>query len=334
MKRLSSLFVLTLLTSPGLAQTPRIESSPVAFPTPTFGESSDSAPMLDASCMAEDQGGALRSNRNFPNFIGFMSNPLQSIDPRSLTQLWPVFLSSWVSATPALPSADFQVYGAGLNLALTDRFSVGLNQGGYGVAQFSKTTPALLPSHGFTFGGYRQGFLNLGGFAQYTVIEDVENQFLATAGVRLEVPSGSTEIFQGNGPAYLAPYATVGKEFGCFHVLATTGFQFPTRSGDNETHLFYFNAHLDRQCFGWIYPLVEVNCIYHTSSVTVDLPTRHGYIDLNNFDSSGNIVTLSAGVNFVLIRDRLEFVGCYTTSLATQNNFNVNGLLAKMILRY
>ena len=162
----------------------------------------------------------------------------------------------------------------------------------------------------------------------------MENQFLATAGMRLSVPSGSTEVFQGNGPAYLSPYLTVGKELGCFHLLATTGFQFPARSGDNESHLSYFNAHLDRQCFGWIYPLVEVNCIYHTSSVGVTLPTRDGFIDLDNFESSGNVVTLSAGVNFVLIRDRLEFGGVYTTSLATQHNFNSNGLLVKMVLRY
>ena len=87
------------------------------------------------------------------------------------------------------------------------------------------------------------------------------------------------------GPAVLAPYLTAGKEFGNFHVLATGGYQFPARSGDKGTELFYLNAHLDRQCFGWVYPLVEVNWINHTSSVDVALPTRRGVIDFGSFET-------------------------------------------------
>src|SRR5262249_6012231 len=159
--------------------------------------------------------------------------PLQSIDPRSLTQLWPAFGNSWLSASPRLPTADFQLYGVGLNLALTDRLSVGLNQGGYGVLNVDADRERLLrlqrlPIRNQHRGGQREGWLNLGGFVQYTFLEDVPNQFLATAGVRWEAPSGAAEVFQGRGPAHLAPYLTVGKEFGCFHVLATTGYQFPT----------------------------------------------------------------------------------------------------------
>src|SRR5262249_30979460 len=157
--------------------------------------------------------------------IGFLSNPLQNIDPRSLTQIWPMFGSSWVTTSPRLPAADFQLYGAGLNLALTDRLSIGLNQGGYAVAHIDRRFG----------GGTREGWLNLGGFAQYTLIQDVPDQFLFTTGLRCEVPSGSRELFQGRGPAHLAPYVTVGKEFGCFHVLATAGYQFPTGPSKDNT---------------------------------------------------------------------------------------------------
>src|SRR5262245_28706790 len=69
--------------------------------------------------------------RGFSNFIGFMSNPQMSIDPRSLTQIWPIFLGSWTDEFGPLPSTNFQVYAPGINLALTERISVGLNQGGY-----------------------------------------------------------------------------------------------------------------------------------------------------------------------------------------------------------
>src|SRR5437588_300371 len=69
-----------------------------------------------------------------------------------------------------------------------------------------------------SFAGQREGWLNLGGFAQYTVIADEPGQFLLTAGMRWEAPSGSKAIFQGIGPVHLAPYVTAGKEFGDFHV--------------------------------------------------------------------------------------------------------------------
>src|SRR5262249_17251887 len=119
--------------------------------------------------------------------------------------------------------------------------------------------------------GNREGWLNLGGFGQYTLIQDVQEQFLLTAGLRWEPPAGGYDVFQGRGPVYLAPYLTVGKEFGAFHVLATAGYEFPTASWSTLSNQFYLNTHLDRQCFGWIYPLVEFNWIYHATNRDVDL---------------------------------------------------------------
>jgi hypothetical protein len=320
----SSTIPLVPATQPGLA-VPLDSSAPVLFP--------------DGGA-AESPSGRFTSNRNFSNFIGFLSNPLQNIDPRALTQIWPVFLGNWVRPIPALPSGNLQLYGAGLNVALSDRLSFGLNQGGYAMADFNGNQPGLFrDSLGVLrdrrgFAGQRDGWLNLGGFVQYTLIQDVPNQFLLTAGLRLEVPSGSAAIFQGYGPVHMAPYLTFGKEFGKFHVLGTGGYQFPTASGDATSYLFYANLHLDRQMFGWLYPLVELNWIYHTTGVSLDLPTQRGFIDLGNFEATGNILTLAAGANAVLVRDRLELGAVYSTPLATQRNFDFNGLLVKMVVRY
>jgi hypothetical protein len=280
MRWLWSLLGLVVLCPAGLAQeTQRLP--PVLAPSPitAFEQPTCPCPILSGpGCPAEDEDGPLRSNRNFSNFIGFMSNPLENIDPRSLTQVWPIFLGSWVETPQALPNANAQIYGAGLNLALTDRLSVGLNQGGYAAIHIDRGNFL-----GRNWGGSRTGWLNLGGFAQYTLIEDVPDQFLLTAGLRVVVPSGSAEVFQGKGPVQMAPYFTVGKEFGDFHVLATGGYQFPTGSGNADINLFYLNAHLDYQLFGWVYPLVELNWLYHTTSVGVSVITltrrhRHGQL--------------------------------------------------------
>src|SRR5262245_45793983 len=80
--------------------------------------------------------GVETGDRRFPNFIGFISNPVQSIDPRSLNEIWPVFASTWVGPAAPLPAGNFQLYGAGLNVALTDRLSLAATQGGYAISNF------------------------------------------------------------------------------------------------------------------------------------------------------------------------------------------------------
>jgi hypothetical protein len=389
---LTSLALVTLC-SPALAQGLPLETSAASDPIALPEDASAPLPLVVASG-PESQRGPLTGNRNFPNFIGFMSNPLQNIDPRALTQIWPMFGSVWTTASPPLPPTDFQLLGPGLNVALSERLSFGLNQGGYAWVQVDRRDPAgilrdlqqarllsnqdrlrvldrlrregrlnnlgpagLLPDlerEGLLRNpvrarilqnlnqvgllnqedGDRDGWLNLGGFVQYTLIQDVEQQFLLTAGLRWEAPAGTNEVFQGRGPAYLAPYLTVGKELGCYHVLATAGYQFPAAFGTTTHDFFYANLHLDRKSFGWVYPLVEFNWTYHTTNVDVDLPTQQGFIDFGNFTGSGNILVLAAGANLVLVQDRLELGAVYTTPLASQRDFDFEGLLVKMVLRY
>ena len=278
--------------------------------------------VFDDAGQGREPGGFLTGNPNFSNFIPFMSDPLQSVDPRSLTYFYPIFGSSWFSTLPRLPSGDVQLYGAGLTVALSERISFGLNQGGYAVADVGHSN--------------RDGWLNLGGFGQYTIIQDVEDQFLLTGGLRWEAPTGEAEVFQGHGPAHLAPYITAGKEFGEFHVLGTFGYEFPTGSGVASTNQFYFNTHFDRRFFGWLYPLIEFDWTYHTTSVSgAELSERTGgFFDFGDFSASGNILVMSVGFDAVLVQSKLEAGIVYNTSLATQHDFNVNGLLIKAVWRY
>jgi hypothetical protein len=285
--------------------------------------------------------GFLSGNHDFDRFIGFLGNPLQSIDPRAVTEIWPMFGSAWASGnSPRLSAAaDMQVYGAGLYVALSDRFSFGLNQGGYAVMNFSSERERLLAKLGFPLPlrdrrGEREGWLNLGGFAQYTLIADVPNQFILTAGLRWEAPSGATQVFQGGAnPPYLAPYLTMGKEFGHWHLLATTGYDFPAGSGQNTTNTFYLNLHIDRQ-IGWLYPLVELNSAYHSSNVDLRLPTRHGVIDLGTFSSTGNLFAAAVGANAALIPNKLEFGAVYSRPVTAQDRVSFNGVLVKLVYRY
>ncbi len=337
MKWLLSFSALVILSASAHSQE-KLQNPKVA---PELIEVTNGPTVFDYAQPNASGSGFLTGNRNFPNFIGFLSNPLQSIDPRAVTELWPLFGSAWASGkNNLLPSGNMQSYGAGLNLALTDRLSIGLNQGGYAVANFDVDRQTLrgrlgLPVREVDRGGQRMGWLNLGGFVQYTLIADVPRQFILTTGFRWEVPTGATQLFQGGAnPAYLSPYVTVGKEFGNFHVLATSGYEFPAGTADSTTNTFYFNLHLDRK-IGWLYPLVEFNVAYRRSENDVSITSpRHGVIDLGTFTSTGTTVTAAVGANAVLVPGKLEIGAVYARPISSSGAFDTNGLLVKMIYRY
>ena len=66
------------------------------------------------------KGGFLKSDPCFPKFIGFLSNPTFAIDPRSLTQLYPLYIFDRTQATRLLPAGDINAAGPGLNVAVTN----------------------------------------------------------------------------------------------------------------------------------------------------------------------------------------------------------------------
>lgn len=310
-----------------------------AAPSPPL-TTEDSSPLAGLFDFGRGSSGFLRGTHDFDRFIGFIGNPVQNIDPRAVTEIYPIFGSSWASGNgPLLAEANAQVYGAGLTVALSDRLSFGLNQGGFAVldinsARQGQLAKLHLPIPQRDLAGQREGWMNLGGFFQYTLIADAQRQFLLTAGLRWEAPSGAEQVFQGGAnPAYLAPYLTAGKEIGNWHILATTGYEFPTGAGQVTTDTAYLNLHIDRR-FGWFYPLIEFNGSYHTNTVNLNLPPRVGVLDLGTFESSGNLLTMAAGANAVIVPGKLEVGAVYIRPLASQYNFDFNGMLVRMTYRY
>jgi len=315
-----------------LAQEPsKLPSSPSksAAPASLILDAPPNGPVSSAPATVVEQngnlgddssGGFLTSDRGFPNFIGFVSNPVRNIDPRSLTQIFPIFTYAWTDPFRVIPRGQISSYGAGLNLALTERLSVGLTNG-----------PGPMWAH---FNRQRTGWTDAGGFVQYTLIRDVDDQFLFALGLNWVAPSGSKEIFQGSPPAYLAPYLTVGKEFGNFHFLATTGYDFPAESATVTTNTYYANFHFDYRVAGWFYPLVEFNGNWSNKTLDFTPDFAPGLIEIGRFDGTGGMFTVAPGFNAVLVQDRLEVGAIYETPIWSQHNFNFNSLLVKMIIRF
>src|SRR5215831_495064 len=112
MRRQWSVFVLLMLAATTSAQdsTPKISASTDALSM--TAKMNDAVPVeCDRSLFANgnlDAGaGGAPGPRGFSNFIGFLSNPLQNIDPRAITELYPIFGSTWTSEVGPLPHSNF-----------------------------------------------------------------------------------------------------------------------------------------------------------------------------------------------------------------------------------
>src|SRR5436305_1596959 len=115
--------VLSLTASAAPAQQPMVGSSQ-SRPAVVSGVEADTSMNLFPDGGSSSSGSAFSGNHNFRNFIGFVSNPLQSIDPRAVTAIYPLFGSAWVDTNPPLPDSNFQVYGPGMTVALTERLAI------------------------------------------------------------------------------------------------------------------------------------------------------------------------------------------------------------------
>src|SRR4051794_41150868 len=84
------------------------QSAPVpietGLPTQSSASSNGFTPASEAWNGDQETGrGFLTGDRAFPNFIGYVSNPSLAVDPRSQTQLYPIYSHASMSAIRPFP---------------------------------------------------------------------------------------------------------------------------------------------------------------------------------------------------------------------------------------
>lgn len=271
------------------------------------------------------QRGLFESDRAFDGFIGPITNPVLTKDPRSLTEARLLFVQNRLPGETPLTGGDFQVYAMQLRLALTDRLTFIADKDGYAVIN-----PSRAPR--------RDGWLNVAAGLKYTFIRDVENQFLVTGGFMYEPQTGESSVFQGHGDGLFTFFGTVGKEFGaCNHALFNFGYQVPVDSAQNSS-FFFTQLHLDRQMFGWFYPLVEVNWYHWVAGGDRGLPPALGEGDgLLNLGTSGvagnDLVTVALGFK-IKLSPCTEFGAAWEVPVSNRRDLIDHRLTADFILRY
>lgn len=277
-----------------------------------------------SSCLAERR--PFESDHAFDGFVGPVSNPVFSKDPRNLTEVRLLFLQNWIPSGHAVfPNGNYQVYAAQARVALTDRLTLIADKDGYGV---------INPENG----DQQDGWLNIAAGLKYLLIRDVENQFLLSLGAQYELQSGEAQVFQSQGSGQLAAFATAGKEFwGNAHFVGTIGHSFPMDRVYN-TGFLYTDLHLDYGLWNWFYPLVELNWFHYTSGGNWGIPHAVGEGDGHiNFGTSGmngdNLVTIAIGAKAKLNR-HVDLGIAWETPISNREDLIADRITSELILRY
>ena len=233
-----------------------------------------------------------QSDTAFTDFISPVSNPYYFEDPRSLTELRPVFMFQGVPGGGNI--FDFSLQG---RLAITDRFSIVVNKLGY--IDATGSNPDV---HGGAFSELWLG-------PKYTFLRSESTGTVAAVGVTFELPVGGSKVAQDTGNLSIDPYISLAQRiykfgtYGTLNGMGTLGYSF--RTDDERSEKFYTSLHLDFDVgnIHRVYPLLELNYFHYThamqQSAAVQL-RRQGPHQLpgSEFVAGNNDLSLAAGVRF------------------------------------
>ena len=141
---------------------------------------------------------------------------------------------------------DLQVYALQLELALSDRFSLVAAKDGY---------VNLDPDATFSDA---DGWANLSAGFKYAFLYNPEEALASALNLQIEVPTGNTDVFQGEGDGAAIPSISILKLWDRLQLAGNLGFKIPFDNGAESTTMHY-NAHISYAVTDRFSPLLEVN---------------------------------------------------------------------------
>ena len=204
-----------------------------------------------------------RSDHTFDRFISPVSSPFLFEDPRSLTELRPVFIyEHFPSRQPDFHGGSATYFGVQGRLAITERWSFVLNKLG-GIA--------ISPSGNSEYSSH-VGFAELWFGPKYTFLRDEQEGRVMAAGLTFQVPVGNASVFQHTGSLSLVPYVSYAQSFlrdlptGGLNGMLNGGYSYSTNHARSD--YLYLNAHIDLDVLNRsrFYPLAELNYSIVTSN--------------------------------------------------------------------
>jgi len=234
-----------------------------------------------------------------PGPISPVTNPLYFEDPHINNEVRPIFAQHWMSKDFITDGGDAQFYAVQLRWAVTERFAIIATKDGY-----MNINPGNSGAEG--------GWANLGFGVKYALVDDRTNQFIVTPGVKLEVPTGSEDVYQGTGDGEWDIFVSAAKGWDRFHLTGSFGGRIPNNF-TYQTAQLHYSLQVDYWTCRWFIPFVAANGYTVLSEGKGPALTTEGY-DLINFGSSDakgqTMITLGAGFRSRLLKD-LDFGFAY-----------------------
>jgi hypothetical protein len=322
---LPSLFVLlSLLASPVIAE----DECPTWFP--------------DLRCEREGR---------FEGFVAPLTMPYLFEDPFITSGV--NFVGIWhdFPQNGALDIGQAGVMALQLRLAITDRLAFIATKDGLVIYHSDTATLGrLLGATGSAAKkkliGDEVGFTDISAGFKYAVIELRDENFILTPAVRVEIPIGNRDVFQGQGDGVFIPSVSGAWGWENLHVIGSLGGQVAFDTDKDSDSIFY-NLHVDYAVLPKFVPFVSVNGMSWTRSgdgsvkvntrvdrLGLDDPSLKGAQDLlgtgrfegadyANLGSSGvageNLVTMAWGVR-VPVTKHISLGAAYERALEGKRN--------------
>ncbi len=206
------------------------------------------------------------------NFISPVSNPLYFEDANVATEIRPLFIQHFIPKSFITGGGDARVYAVQLRYAVTERLAIIATKDG-----FIEFNPKTIP--------HQDGWADLAAGIKYALIRDVENHFMLTPGIKLELPTGNQRVFQGSGSGVWDIFVSTAKAWDKIELQANVGVTIPN-DFDKKTSLAHYSVQLGYNACRWFKPFVSANAFTVLSEGKGPALDSEGF-DLINF-GSGN----------------------------------------------
>ena len=224
-----------------------------------------------------------RSDHCFDDFISPMIDFVHFEDPRTLTELRPIFVNHWVPSTigNGVPAGGtIQLLAVQFRVALTERLSLIGVKDGYIWDNTRGSLDTLL----------NDGWASVTAGLKYNVLRNTQTGTLASIGGTYEIPMGSRAALQRVGDGEFHLFATGGQRLwnGNGHLMSAFGWRVPA-NGAVQCESVHWSNHFDVKLTDKVYLLTEAEWWHWVDSASAGIPLGVAGQDL--FNLSANNVT-------------------------------------------
>jgi Putative MetA-pathway of phenol degradation len=184
--------------------------------------------------------------------ISPVTNPIYFEDPAIRSEVRPIFMHHRIDSGFPTGADNVNVYAVQFRWAITDRLA------------FIATKDGYVDTDIEAFGN-PSGWADLAAGLKYAIIDDRANEFILTGGFTVDLPTGSSDVFQGNGDGELNLFVSTAKGFGKLHLTGHAGIRIPF-DNDEESTIFHFNAMADYKLHQYFHPYVAVHGLHVVDS--------------------------------------------------------------------